>query len=58
MIHGKDRAEVEARIIALAAVCDLDNYPHTSLFSQRRFKQRGAHYVKSNLPLEKETMHG
>ena len=58
MIHGKDRAEVEARIIALAAVCDLDNYPHTSLFSQRRFKQRGAHYIKSNTQQEKETICG
>jgi DNA-binding Lrp family transcriptional regulator len=58
MIHGKDRAEVEARIIALADACDLDDYPHTSLFSQRRFKQRGAHYVKSNVALEKELTHG
>ncbi len=58
MIHGKDRAEVEARIIALAELCGLENYPHKNLFSQRRFKQRGAHYVKSSGHLENEVMHG
>lgn len=58
MIHGKDRAEVEAQIIALTQVCNLKDYPHTTLFSQRRFKQRGAHYVKSNALIENEVIHG
>ncbi|MCX7219968.1 MAG: Lrp/AsnC family transcriptional regulator [Burkholderiales bacterium] len=60
MIHGKDRAEVEARIIALAEVCGLDQYTHTTLFSQRRFKQRGAHYMNASANQEKmkELVHG
>ena len=45
MIHGKDRLEVEARIAALADACEMADFPHDILFSQRRFKQRGAHYV-------------
>ncbi len=44
MIHGKDRDEVAARIPALSALCQLDAYPHTVLFSCRRFKQCGARY--------------
>ena len=56
MIHGKGRAEVEAQIIALAEVCGLALYPHTTLFSQRRFKQRGAHYIQSDV--HQEVMHG
>lgn len=44
MIHGKDRAEVAARIDALSALCRLDAYPHAVLFSCRRFKQCGAQY--------------
>lgn len=60
MIHGKDRAEVEARIDALAQACGLDHYPHTNLFSQRRFKQRGAHYMNANTSVDKmkELAHG
>lgn len=45
MIHGKDRADVEAQVKALAAACALDGYPASVLFSCRRFKQRGAHYA-------------
>lgn len=45
MIHGKDRADVEAQVEALAAACELDAYPSNVLFSCRRFKQRGAHYA-------------
>lgn len=45
MLHGKDRGEVEARIAALLEHCALQDYPHQVLFSRRRFKQRGAHYV-------------
>lgn len=45
MVHGKDRAEVEARIEDLVTACDLHAYPHDVLFSRRRFKQRGARYA-------------
>ena len=44
MIHGRDRDEVLARIDGLAAQCGLSDVPRDVLFSQRRFKQRGAHY--------------
>jgi DNA-binding Lrp family transcriptional regulator len=60
MIHGKDRAEVEARIVALAQACGLDQYPHNILFSQTRYKQRGAHYMNASANQEKmkELAHG
>jgi DNA-binding Lrp family transcriptional regulator len=62
MIHGKDRAEVEAQILTLVQVCNLHDFPHTILFSKRRFKQRGAHYVKPAMQLESaarmELVHG
>ncbi|MFO1386862.1 MAG: Lrp/AsnC family transcriptional regulator [Chitinivorax sp.] len=45
MIHGKDRATVEAHIEQLARQHDLQSIPRQSLFSLKRFKQRGAHYV-------------
>lgn len=45
MLHGKDRASVEARIAQLLQECELHSYPHAVLFSQRRFKQCGAHYA-------------
>lgn len=47
MIHGKDRADVQARIDALSAQCGLDAWPRHVLFSSRRFKQRGAHYTST-----------
>jgi siroheme decarboxylase len=53
MIHGKDRADVQARIDALSAECGLDTWPRHILFSRRRFKQRGARYA--SMP---ETRHG
>lgn len=49
MIHGKDRNEVERGIAALVQSCELDEYPHSVLFSSRRFKQCGAQYV-TNMP--------
>lgn len=72
MIHGKDRADVEARITALAEACGLAHYVHTTLFSQRRFKQRGAHYMNPDVTaktvmagmsiarpeINQETLHG
>lgn len=45
MIHGKDRAAVEAHIEQLARQHGLQQVPRQSLFSLKRFKQRGAHYV-------------
>ncbi|MGV8892121.1 MAG: Lrp/AsnC family transcriptional regulator [Burkholderiaceae bacterium] len=47
MIHGKDRSEVEQSIAALAQMCGLGEYPHSILFSRRRFKQCGAQYVSN-----------
>lgn len=45
MFHGRDRAEVLARIAAVGTACDMDTFPQAILFSRRRFKQRGAVYV-------------
>lgn len=45
MLHGKDRSSVQARIAQLLVACELQIYPHAVLFSQRRFKQCGAHYA-------------
>lgn len=45
MLHGKDRSDVQARIEQLLANCELHSYPYAVLFSQRRFKQCGAHYA-------------
>lgn len=47
MIHGRDRGAVERSIAALADGCGLNDYPHSILFSRRRFKQCGAHYVSN-----------
>ncbi|MEO8599595.1 MAG: Lrp/AsnC family transcriptional regulator [bacterium] len=47
MIHGKDRSEVEQSIAALVQMCGLGEYPHSILFSRRRFKQCGAQYVSN-----------
>lgn len=47
MIHGKQRDEVEALRARHAAQLGLDVFPHTVLFSQRRFKQCGARYAQA-----------
>ena len=44
MIHGRDRAAVEAVIAQLVERLDLGSFPHAVLFSTRRFKQTGARY--------------
>jgi DNA-binding Lrp family transcriptional regulator len=44
MVHGRDRAAVEAAIAAAAAGAGLDATPRAVLFSRRRFKQCGARY--------------
>lgn len=48
MIHGKDRAVVDAQIAVLSDESGLDRFPHAVLYSRRRFKQRGAIYHKPN----------
>lgn len=45
MIHGRDRAEVERQIADLKAETGIADLPSTTLFSRRRFKQRGAAYL-------------
>lgn len=51
MIHGSARDAVLAVRDELAQRLRLDQWPHTVLFSGRRFKQGGAHY----LPMAPET---
>jgi DNA-binding Lrp family transcriptional regulator len=45
MIHGRERAGVERAVAALRERFGLGHVPHAILFSRRRFKQRGAHYI-------------
>ena len=45
MVHGHDRAQVEAAIAAMATREGVDHYRHEALFSTRRFKQCGARYT-------------
>lgn len=45
MIHGSAREAVLATRDELARRLGLDQWPHTVLFSGRRFKQGGAHYL-------------
>ena len=49
MVHGRDRAAVEARIERLRGECGLSHLPSHMLFSRRCFKQRGAHYLTAEL---------
>jgi len=51
MIHGRDRATVQAQIERLVAGCGLDRVPRAVLFSTRCFKQEGARY-RAAPPLE------
>lgn len=46
MVHGRSREEVLACIDDMTEGLNLENIPHTVLFSGRRFKQRGAIYRK------------
>lgn len=48
MIHGKNRTFVLERLADIVDVLDLQKIKHEPLFSTRQFKQRGAHYFKSN----------
>lgn len=47
MIHGQDRDAVMRNIEHLVECCGLQDIPHEVLFSRRRFKQCGAHYIGS-----------
>ncbi len=47
MIHGKDRAEVLERLDLMRDQCGLMDFAHEVLFSKRRFKQCGAHYIEA-----------
>ncbi|MBF0125188.1 MAG: AsnC family protein [Magnetococcales bacterium] len=44
MIHGQARQQVLAQIDHMVQQCQLTHLPREVLFSQRRFKQRGAYY--------------
>jgi DNA-binding Lrp family transcriptional regulator len=44
MVHGRDRAVVEAQVAGLADELHLESYSRALLFSRRRFKQCGARY--------------
>ncbi|MCP4329658.1 MAG: Lrp/AsnC family transcriptional regulator [Alphaproteobacteria bacterium] len=44
MIHGRNREAVEGLIAEAASACRLGAIPRETLFSTRRFKQRGARY--------------
>ena len=45
MIHGRERDNVLLRLEQIISIHQLEEIPHTVLFSGRSFKQRGAHYV-------------
>jgi DNA-binding Lrp family transcriptional regulator len=45
MIHGKDRARVEAEVEEATEAAGLAGLPRAVLFSRRRFKQCGARYA-------------
>ncbi len=49
MIHGRERDSVLQRLEQIVAFHRLEMIPHAVLFSGRSFKQRGAHYMESNL---------
>jgi DNA-binding Lrp family transcriptional regulator len=48
MIHGTDRAEVEAQYAQARRTAGLDDVPSTILFSRRRFKQCAGRYVATS----------
>lgn len=45
MIHGRDRGAVEGEVARLASALGLEGATRETLFSLRRFKQRGARYA-------------
>ena len=55
MVHGRERAAVQAHITALLAEHGLTHTPHRVLFSTRAFKQRGGRFTPASAP---EVLHG
>ncbi|HKU85262.1 MAG TPA: Lrp/AsnC family transcriptional regulator [Casimicrobiaceae bacterium] len=47
MIHGRERADVDARLDTIVAHARLARYPHARLFSRTEFKQRGARHFET-----------
>jgi len=52
MVHGRNREDVLECIDTMTEGLNLENIPHTVLFSGRRFKQRGAIYRKIDQDLK------
>lgn len=52
MVHGRDEETVRAQVAAAADICGLTEVPQRILFSKRRFKQRGAHYLNARDNIE------
>lgn len=53
MVHGRERAQAQARVAQALAASGAGEWPHETLFSVRRFKQTGAHYFSgAGLPAE------
>jgi DNA-binding Lrp family transcriptional regulator len=50
MIHGRDRATVQAQIAEAVEVAGLQEAGRAVLFSRRCFKQRGARYGSASVP--------
>jgi len=50
MIHGRERATVQAQIDVATRAAGLQAAPRAVLFSRRRFKQRGARYQAAGAP--------
>ena len=53
MIHGRDRARVEAMVEEASEAADLSGLAREILFSRKRFKQRGARYAAGAPDLRK-----
>lgn len=52
MVHGSNREEVTKKIQDIVEQCNLQDIAHTTLFSTRRFKQRGASYTQNDKSAE------
>ncbi|SDL96139.1 DNA-binding transcriptional regulator, Lrp family [Oryzisolibacter propanilivorax] len=50
MVHGRDRAAVQAQLLAARAGAGLLGHPYAVLFSARRFKQTGARRFAASAP--------
>jgi hypothetical protein len=53
MVHGRDRAAVEAAIATAIERSGLAPRPRAVLFSRRRFKQGGASYFRGRQGVQK-----